>query len=150
VAKRAGSHCCSNRCRAKLSRDKHKVFVEAQSEMIRTQTMVLGKVISDPDKVVESVPADGVVQELSCKVGKDLTECKRPDGTHLYTDKDLYTLRKEIHDLLLNTDEGNLLSVMNTNQMCQELIWKFEREFKCRFESLGIPNPIKNTFRVKR
>jgi len=152
IATRTNTYYCSNVCRAKASRDRavkrfnnQSRLLKEQSETIKLQT----KVLSNPVSVVKEETKHSSTEELSCKTGKDLSECKRPDGSHLYTDHDLFELRAKIANALEDTDDGNLLSVMNCNMVCMGLIAEFERKFQCKFDSLKIPYPVRNTFRVK-
>jgi len=158
IATRNDAKTCSEVCRGKLKLQKVRSLIDekdrmikTQSQLINTQMKVLSSVIpiSDPATMERTDQGKEKIQELSCKVGKDLTECKRPDGSRLYADHDLNNLRTSIAQVLENTDDGNLLSVLNANELCMKLIMAFERQFKCKFDGLGIPNPIRNTFRVR-
>lgn len=133
---------CDPKCKAQWHRDKRVAdtasIIQSQGVMIRTQAKILRQVIPDPD----------LVKKVSCETGKDLTECKRPDGSHLYTETDLWILVSKLAEVGYNPIYRNsvpasgpsLLSVLHINQVSQELIWDFERRFKCRFDDVRRSN----------
>ena len=73
--------------------------------------------------------------------GKDLTDCKRPDGQHLYTVNDLQILMGRICQIVLNTDMSNLIGKWDTDNIVQQLISDFERRFECAFSDVKKANP---------
>ena len=98
--------------------------------MIRTQATMLRKITPEPIQV----------EKVSCAVGKDLTECKRPDGSHLYTDQDLWILIAKINQLVFAEGTGNLLSELDTNMRAEALIRDFEKRFDCKFDDVKSAN----------
>jgi hypothetical protein len=133
----------SGACRAKWNRENRKNLIKAQAEIISTQAKIITKVMPDPGPAA----IQKVVKDLSCKTRKDLTECKRPDGTHLYTDQDLWILIAKLCQIGYKGSIRNfcpagedLLAVMNTNRVSQELIWDFERRFQCKFDDVRCNN----------
>jgi len=131
VAKKKGTQFCSNVCRAKYSRDNRLKLIKDQGTVIRTQATMLRTIAPDPVKV----------KKVSCAVGKDLTECKRPDGSHLYTDQDLWILIARINQLVFAEGSGSLLSQLDTNMRAEALIRDFEKRFDCKFDDVKRANP---------
>lgn len=78
-----------------------------------------------------------VASEITCK---DLSECKRPDGQHLYTDQDLWILLSRISKVILQSDTGNLLSRWDSEYSCHDLIRDFEQRFECKFSEVTQAN----------
>jgi len=74
-----------------------------------------------------------ITMELSAITRTDLSECKRADGFHLYTDQDLWILLGRINRVILSSDTSNLLSKWDTENICQDLIHDFEQRFECKF-----------------
>jgi hypothetical protein len=95
------------------------------------------KVINSSDNLSTKV----ITQELSEVTGKDLSECKRPEGDHLYTDQDLWILLGRINSVVLNDDSSNFLSRLNSQNICYELIRDFEQRFDCKFSDVKKVNP---------
>lgn len=79
--------------------------------------------------------------KLMSSTGKDLTECKRPDRTHLYTETDLWILMGRICQVVFGEDSSSLLSKFDTNKIAEELIKDFERRFECKFSDVKKANP---------
>jgi hypothetical protein len=82
--------------------------------------------------------------ELESVTGKDLTECKRPDGRRFYTDKDLWIL----YSLLLHSirAEPRLITVLvsgpwDESNTIGKLILDFEHRFECKFDDVKRSNP---------
>jgi hypothetical protein len=143
VSKRAGGKYCSGACRARYSREKkeakYQEVIKSQAETIKTQAKIITKVIPDPGPAV----VKEIVQDLSCKTGKDLTECKRPDGTHLYTDQDLWILIAKLLEVGFTGTIRNylpagedFLHAMHVDRLSQDLISDFERRFSCKFDDV--------------
>ena len=84
---------------------------------------------------------EGLVEKVSSETGKDLTECKRPDGSHLYTEQDLWILIARLAELAFNEYPGNLLSVFHTDDVADGMIRDFERRFDCKFADVKKANP---------
>jgi hypothetical protein len=90
-----------------------------------------------------------MIKKVSNEVGKDLTECKRPDGSHLYTETDLWILVAKLVQVGFTGKIQNfasasgppLLSVLNTNQLSMNLISDFERRFQCKFDDVRRSSP---------
>jgi hypothetical protein len=132
IATRKGSRVCSNVCRSQKSRNKHSKQFKVQSKVIRTQTEVINILTPKPD-VANKLPLESevVIQELSSVTGKDLTECKRPDGQHLYTYEDLCILTAKLIRQVYNP--GSEVALFNKfTEM--DVIEDFEHRFKCRFD----------------
>ena len=76
-------------------------------------------------------------RNVSNVAGKDLSECKRPDGKHFYTDMDLRILTS----LLINQTYKPGSEVALFNQFTfMDLIADFERRFECRFDEVRKAN----------
>lgn len=143
VAKKSNSRFCSSACRARWNREhpsdptrkkpKFTVLnevIEAQRRVIQSNAGIAAAVMPDPVKV----------KKVSCEVGKDLTECKRPDGSHLYTEQDLWILIAKINQLVFAEGTGNLLSELDTNMRAEALIRDFEKRFDCKFDDVKSAN----------
>ncbi|GAH87344.1 unnamed protein product, partial [marine sediment metagenome] len=63
------------------------------------------------------------------KVGKDLTEYKRPGGDHLYTEKDLWILTARIIRLVFEYPWDIMQDIR-----AESLFRDFEKRFNCKFE----------------
>lgn len=77
-------------------------------------------------------------------VGLDLSECKRPDSTHLYTELDLWILIGRICQTVLNEDKSNPISILGyggSMDVRDVLIRDFERRFECKFDEIVKANP---------
>jgi len=133
IAQRKGSHVCSNKCRAKKSRDKKATnttkVIQSQRQTIRSQAGVMRAVMPASIK-----PA--MVEKVSEKVGKDLTECKRPEGDHLYTEQDLWILIARIIRLVFDTPNDLMQDIK-----AESLIRDFEKRFDCKFDDMKTSHP---------
>ncbi len=140
-AEKSNARFCSSSCRQRDYRRRHAVkfkkqaeTIKGQAETIKLHTRVMTAVIPDPK----------TIEKISCEVGKDLTECKRPDGSHLYTDMDLWILVSRLASVGFTGRIQNyasafgplLLSVLNTNQLSMDLISDFAQRFKCKFDDV--------------
>ena len=149
IATRKGSHVCSNLCRAQKSREKHS---KLQPKVIRYRSAVIDLLTPKPEPLknvanfVHLENADNkhkpkidpvITQELSNLTGKDLTECKRPDGDHLYTYEDLCLLTAKLIRQILNP--GSEVALFNKFAE-MDLIADFESRFKCRFDDVRKAN----------
>ena len=143
---RSDTKTCSEACRSKLYRQRHGTSVKAQAKIIQTQAKIIETISPVPDRItdVAKSPLLKPIQELSVIVGKDLAECKRPDGKHFYTDNDLRIL----YSLLLFTirTEPKLITVLATgpyddSNTIGKLIQDFERRFECKFWDVKKANP---------
>ena len=83
-----------------------------------------------------------IIAEVAESIGKDLTECKRPDGTHLYTDQDLWILLSRINKVVFQEDSGSVLSKWSTDTICNDLISDFEQRFDCKFDDVKKANKL--------
>ena len=140
-AQRSDAKTCSNACRAKLTREKRKNVFKTQTKIINTVSSRLAPVqvsskLSQP--VIQDIPS---IASIS---GKDLTECKRPDGKHFYTDKDLWIL----YSLLLHVvrSQPKLITILaigpyDDSNIIGQLIMDFERRFECKFGDVKRSNP---------
>jgi hypothetical protein len=138
---RSDSKTCSVACRSKLSRIKNGGTVKEQAQIIKTQAKVIKTISSRPVPIRSSSPD---IQNLSIITGKDLTECKRPDGKHFYTDKDLWIL----YSLLLHSVrmEPKLITILvsgpwDDSNVLGKLILDFEQRFECKFDDVKVSNP---------
>jgi len=122
---------CSGKCKAKWHRDNKDNVIKAQTRTLKSQAKVMAAVIPDP----------ATVEKVSCEVGKDLTECKRPDGSHLYTDTDLWILIARINQLVFNEGTGSFISQLDTDMKATALIRDFEKRFECKFDEVKSSNP---------
>jgi len=78
-----------------------------------------------------------IVQDLADISGKDLSECKRPDGKHFYTDLDIrILLAKIIAETYQPRSEVALFNQFNI----MDLIEDFEHRFKCSFSEVRQAN----------
>lgn len=82
-----------------------------------------------------------ILQRASKIAGKDLTDCRRPDGQHLYTITDLHILMGRICQTVLNTDMSNLIGKWDTDDIVQQMITDFEHKFECTFRDVKKANP---------
>ncbi|MDP3003627.1 MAG: hypothetical protein Q8N38_10925 [Bacteroidales bacterium] len=78
-----------------------------------------------------------IIQNISNVVGKDLSECKRPDGKHFYTDTDLRILTRRLINQTYNP--GSEVALFNQFTF-MDLIADFERRFECRFDDVRKAN----------
>ncbi len=132
VAKKKGTRFCSNVCRAQYSRDNRLRLIQSQRNVIRSQAGVMKAVMPAFVK-----PAAVMVEKVSEKVGKDLTECKRPDGDHLYTEKDLWILIARIVKIVFEHDGNDLMQDVKAHSLIKD----FEKRFKCRFDDVKSSHP---------
>ena len=78
-----------------------------------------------------------ITKDLSDLSGKDLSECKRPDGKHFYTDLDIrILLAKIIVETYQPRSEVALFNQFNI----MDLIEDFEHRFKCNFSEVRQAN----------
>ena len=78
-----------------------------------------------------------VIKDLADISGKDLSECKRPDGKHFYTDLDIrILLAKIIVETYQPRSEVALFNQFNI----MDLIEDFEHRFKCNFSEVRQAN----------
>lgn len=136
-ANRKDSKTCSETCRANYNAKK-KAIKELKKQ---------GGLITEQDKQVIQTANETIketIQEqipvLSNIVGKNLTECKRPDGKHLYTQTDLWILMAKLIRYVFRTDKSNPISFLGVLGP-EELIHEFERKFKCKFDDIKKANP---------
>jgi hypothetical protein len=148
VATRKGSHCCSNICRAQYDRNRKSKQLKqfkTQSNVIRNQSAIIDLLTPKPVDIKPVVNTQKsrdleskvLIQELSIVTGKDLTECKRPDGDHLYTYEDLCLLTAKLIRQILNP--GYEVDLFNKFAE-MDLIEDFESRFKCRFNDVRKAN----------
>jgi len=79
----------------------------------------------------------GITQVVSEITGTDLSECKRPDGEHLYTDIDLRIL---ISYLIRHTyNPGSEVTLFNQFTL-MDIIADFEHRFECKFDDIRKDN----------
>jgi hypothetical protein len=111
---------------------------EAHKMLYKT---VVSTVVPDLEATVKSSVIDNsnslntqvkpISEDLSKITGKDLTECKRPDGEHLYTDQDIMILyARIIRFVLFEQCETDLFNVFDR----MDIIEDFEKRFKCKFD----------------
>ena len=119
-------------------REAHKMLYK--TTVITTTKPVATTTVKPIAKPVATVtiakPTAIITQELSNITGKDLTECKRPDGKHLYVDQDIWILLGRISRVMLATNLDNLLSRWDSENTCHELIRDFEQRFECTFSDV--------------
>lgn len=120
IAKKKGAKFCSNIHKARYHRD--------QNEIVNNITPINDRNPEDE------------IHYLSENTGKDLSECKRPDGKHLYKEIDLWILMAKLNKLVFVENSTGLFSVMNTNHVAEQLILDFERRFQCKFSDAKIAN----------
>ena len=107
--------------------------VQSQNDYLKKSVEIV-KTSIEPDGLIVPSP---IIQNVSNVIGKDLSECKRPDGNHLYTDMDLRILTS----LLINQTHNPGSDVALLNQFTyMDLIADFERRFKCRFDDVRKAN----------
>jgi hypothetical protein len=113
----------------------HKLVIKTvlETKVIDDSTIVKSKAIDDSTIVKSKAINYDTKVKFSEITGKDLSECKRPDGSHLYTDQDLWILLGRINSVTLSSDTSNLLSKWNTENICHDLIRDFEQRFECKF-----------------
>ncbi len=130
IAKKKGTRFCSNVCRAQYSRDNRLKLIHLQARTIRSQAGVMKAVMPASFK-----PAPAMVEKVSEKVGKDLGECKRPEGDHLYTEKDLWILIARISKLVFETP-NDLMQDLTAHSLIKD----FEKRFDCKFDDVKSAN----------
>jgi len=141
VAKSTKSQFCSNACKGvnwHSRRNDYQKTIKAKDKTIEIQAKAIRAILPDP----------ATIEKVSCEVGKDLTECKRPDGSHLYTELDLWILVSKLANIgftgrvsFASASGPPLLSVLSTNQTSMELISDFERRFQCKFDDVRRSSP---------
>jgi uncharacterized Zn-finger protein len=111
---------------------------EAHKMLYKT---VVSTVVDDSSNVVNTtvtdssnVPITKVASEIT---GKDLSECKRPDGKHFYTDQDLRILTAR---LILQTYNSTTEVPLFSQFEFMDIIADFESRFKCRFDDVRKAN----------
>ena len=127
----------------------HRVLVHGIVEKTIVKTRVIdpsnNSVGDTGNKVTDSsnksgtqvIPDQVTVKKVSSKVGKDLTECKRPDGSNQYTDQDIFILLSRIMDYTYKPKS----EVVLFNQFdIMDLIADFERRFQCKFDEVRKAN----------
>lgn len=142
---------CSDACQKKDQRLREKnntsllrETVTAQSGMIKTQGVVINTVL--PDYLFDSNyhSEQKITEKLSAETGKDLTECKRPDGKHLYTKQDIFILLAKISKvnwgLPAQPQVADLLPWFNADRITRSIIADFERRFECKFDEIKRAN----------
>lgn len=145
IAERSDADVCGSACRQKKYRlnNKRKALLskrnEAQPRKILNQSTVNSLILPGQQKVKD--PVSEVVNKISHDSGKDISECKRPDGEHLYIETDLWILLARICQTVIHEDSGNFISKLKTNMSTDELIRDFERRFECGFEDVKRANP---------
>lgn len=78
-----------------------------------------------------------VIKDITNIFGKDLSECKRPDGKHFYTNQDIcILLAKIIVETYQPRSEVALFNQFNII----DLIEDFEHRFKCSFREVRQAN----------
>lgn len=156
---------CSDACRLKAFRSRKNTdtsllreTVTAQSKVIHDQSKMIDTVLPtylfDPryhaeqkriDKLTTQAEKDkakkDIVEKLSAKTGKDLTECKRPDGKHLYTDRDLLILIARLTRETIRWQSGHIMDIMAGYQNYDNAIKLFENIFDCTFDDVKKANP---------
>jgi hypothetical protein len=116
-------------------REKHKLVVKT---IVNTKDIDLSTTqVNDSSTPVIHSKVDlstvVITQGLSEVTGKDLSECKRPDGKHFYTDQDLWILISRISRVILQSDTSSVMSKWDAQQSCYDLIRDFEKRFECSF-----------------
>lgn len=107
--------------------------VQSQNDYLK-KSVEMVKTSIEPDGLI--VPSS-IIQNVSNVIGMDLSECKRPDGNHFYTDTDLRILTS----LLINQTHKPGSDVDLLNQFTyMDLIADFELRFKCRFDDVRKAN----------
>jgi hypothetical protein len=81
------------------------------------------------------LPDPARFMKVSEKVGKDLGECKRPEGDHLYTEKDLWILVARIAKLVFETPD-DLMQDLSAHALIKD----FEKRFDCKFDDVKSAN----------
>lgn len=109
--------------------------------VVRTKVNDLStKVINSSDHLTTKVAdlSNNTIQsELESVTGKDLSECKRPDGKHFYTDQDLRILTAKL--IIQTYHPGSEVALFNQFGF-MDLIADFERRFECRFDDVRKAN----------
>lgn len=121
-----------------------KETVQAQGNIIRTQGTVINTVL--PDYLFDSNyhSEQKITEKLSAETGKDLTECKRADGKHLYTKQDIFILLAKISrvnwGLSAQPQVADLLPWFNADRITRSIIADFESRFECKFDEIKRAN----------
>lgn len=150
-ARRFDARYCSPACRQKFIRSQVKTekiqiteMAKSQSEIIKSQGVVINTVL--PDYLFDSKyhSEQKITEKLSVETGKDLTECKRPDGEHLYTKQDIFILLAKLckvnWGIANQPGVTDLLPWLNASRRTSELIADFERRFECKFDEIKQAN----------
>ena len=132
LSKKHGTKFCSDICKAQEKRDRDKKLHQSQAKVIRTQAEVINILTPKPNtRKSGDLESKVVIQELSSVTGKDLTECKRPDGQRLYTYEDLCILTARLIRQVYSP--GSEVALFNKfSEM--DIIEDFEHRFKCKFD----------------
>ena len=86
---------------------------------------------------MQVIPGQVTIKNVSSEVGKDITEYKRLDGSHQYTDQDVKILLSHIIDNTYSpASEVELFNKFDFN----DLIVDFERRFQCKFDEVRKAN----------
>jgi len=100
--------------------------VEATAETTATPT---AKTIAKTRVISTAV----ITQDLADISGKDLSECKRPDGKHFYTNQDICILLAKI---IVETYQPRSDVALFNQFNIMDLIEDFEHRFKCSFNEV--------------
>ena len=142
---------CSDACKHKDFRSKVNTntvqlreAVKAQSNIIKSQGVVINTVLPDYLFNSNQHPEQKITEKLSVEIGKDLTECKRPDGEHLYTKQDVLILLAKLCRVNWGVAAqplfADLLSWFDADRRTKTLIADFERRFECKFDEIKQAN----------
>ena len=95
------------------------------------------RVIDPSNNSSSDTGSKGKTQVVSENTAKDLSECKRTDGEHLYTDIDLRIL---ISYLISHTyNPGSEVALFNQFTL-MDIIEDFEHRFECKFKDIRKAN----------
>jgi hypothetical protein len=118
----------------KLKHGITRVITRVVTQVNNTSTQVIN---SSNNTGKEATQVKVITQDLADISGKDLAECKRPDGKHFYTDLDIrILLAKIIVETYQPRSEVALFNQFNI----QDLIEDFEHRFKCSFDEVRQAN----------
>lgn len=111
---------------------KEKMIIKTRVNDLRTRVIDSSNNSGgDLSNIVNDSSKKDITQVVSSIMGKDLTECKRPDGQHLYTYEDLCILTARLIRQIYSP--GSEVALFNKfSEM--GIIEDFEHRFKCRFD----------------
>jgi hypothetical protein len=115
-------------------REAHKTVVKTiVKTVVNNKSNAVIDFSNSKSNVVTDLSNKNITTVASEITGKDLSECKRPDGKHFYTEQDICILLSYIIRHTYNP--GSEVALFNQFTL-MDLIADFERRFECRFSDV--------------